>query len=122
MSRSDHDMTKGNIFRHIVAYAIPMILGNFLQLSYNMADSVIISKLLGKIPLAAVSAVNPIMTLMILGASGLGMGASIIIARLYGAEEYKKLKKEYATTVIFGIFFSLAVFLAGLHLITCLFS
>lgn len=116
MSRSDHDMTKGNIFRHIVAYAIPMILGNFLQLSYNMADSVIISKLLGETPLAAVSAVNPIMTLMILGASGLGMGASIIIARLYGAEEYKKLKREYATTVIFGIFFSLTVFLAGVLL------
>lgn len=110
---SSHDMTKGNIFRHIIIYAIPMILGNFLQLTYNMADSVIIGKFLGENALAAVSTSNPVMTIMVLGASGIGMGASIIIARLYGAEEYGKLKKEFATTVIFGFFFSLIVFAAG---------
>ncbi len=106
-------MTKGNIFVHIIVYAIPMILGNFLQLTYNMADSVIIGKLLGENALAACSASNPVMTLMILGASGLGMGASIIMARLYGAKEFAKLKREFATTFIFGVFFSLAVFLIG---------
>ena len=53
------DMTKGNIFLHIILYALPMIFGNFLQLSYNMADSVIIGKLLGKNPLAACSASTP---------------------------------------------------------------
>ena len=113
MAKSSHDMTKGNIFTHIIMYAIPMILGNFLQLSYNMADSVIIGKMLGEDPLAACSASNPIMTLMILGASGLGMGASIIMARLYGGKEYDKLKREFATTFIFGLFFSIAVFIIG---------
>ena len=116
MGKRTHDMTKGSIFLHIVIYAIPMILGNFLQLSYNMADSVIIGKFLGKTALAASSTVNPLMNLMILGASGLGMGASIIIARLFGAEEYKKLKREFATTVIFGLFFSLVIFLGGMLL------
>lgn len=113
MAKGSHDMTKGNIFTHIILYAIPMILGNFLQLTYNMADSVIIGKLLGENSLAACSASNQLMTLMILGASGLGMGASIIMARLYGAKEYDKLKREFATTFIFGLFFSLAVFLTG---------
>ena len=98
MAKGSHDMTKGNIFTHIILYAIPMILGNFLQLTYNMADSVIIGKLLGENSLAACSASNQLMTLMILGASGLGMGASIIMARLYGAKEYDKLKREFATT------------------------
>lgn len=106
-------MTKGNIFVHIILYAIPMILGNFLQLTYNMADTVIIGKFLGEDDLAACSASNPIMTLMILGASGLGMGASIIMARLYGGKEHDKLKREFATTFIFGLFFSLAVFIIG---------
>lgn len=113
MAKGSHDMTKGNIFTHIILYAIPMILGNFLQLTYNMADSVIIGKLLGENSLAACSASNPVMTLMILGASGLGMGASIIMARLYGGKEFDKLKREFATTFIFGLFFSLAVFLVG---------
>lgn len=106
-------MTKGSITRHIIAYAIPMILGNILQLTYNAVDSMIISKFIGENALAAVSTSNPIMTIMILGASGVGMGASIIISRLYGAGERDKVKREFSTTAIFGLFFSLAVFLVG---------
>lgn len=108
------DMTRGNIFLHIILYAIPMILGNYLQLTYNMADSIIIGKFLGSDSLAAVSLVNPVMTLMVLGSSGIGMGASIIIARLFGAEEYKRLKREFSTTVIAGTIFSVAVFVIGI--------
>ena len=107
------DMTKGNIFSHIILYAIPMILGNYLQLTYNMADSIIIGKFLGEDSLASVSTVNPVMTLMVLGASGIGMGASIIIARLFGAEEYGRLKREFSTVLIAGTVFSLAVFCVG---------
>ena len=109
-------MTKGNITRHIIAYAIPMILGNILQLTYNAVDSMIISKYIGETALAAVSTSNPIMTIMILGASGIGMGASIIISRLYGAGEKERVKREFSTTAIFGLFFSLAVFLLGFAL------
>ena len=108
------DMTRGNIFLHIILYAIPLILGNYLQLTYNMADSIIIGKFLGSGSLAAVSLVNPVMTLMVLGSSGIGMGASIIIARLFGAEEYKRLKREFSTTVIAGTIFSVAVFVIGI--------
>lgn len=106
-------MTKGSITRHIIAYAIPMILGNILQLTYNAVDSMIISKFIGENALAAVSTSNPIMTIMILGASGIGMGASIIISRLYGADEKDKIKREFSTTAIFGLFFSLLIFAIG---------
>lgn len=111
--KSEHDMTKGSITRHIIAYAIPMILGNILQLTYNAVDSIIISKYIGENALAAVSTSNPIMTIMILGASGVGMGASIIISRLYGAGQRDEVKKEFSTTLIFGVFFSLLVFILG---------
>ncbi len=107
------DMTAGSIPRHLVQYAIPMILGNILQLTYNAVDSIIISKCLGEDALAAVSTSNPIMTIMILGASGIGIGASVIMSRLYGAKEYEKLKREFSTTVIFSTLFSFAVFALG---------
>lgn len=106
-------MTEGSIVRHIIAYAIPMIMGNILQLTYNAVDSIIIGKCLGENSLAAVSTANPIMTIMILGASGMGVGASVLISRHYGAGDMEKLKREYSTTLIFGVFFSLAVFLIG---------
>lgn len=107
------DMTQGSLVRHLIAYAIPMIMGNILQLTYNAVDSIIIGKCLGENALAAVSTSNPIMTIMILGASGIGIGASVIISRLFGAGEMKTLKKEFATTLIFGLFFSLLVFGLG---------
>lgn len=107
------DMTRGGISRHLIQYAVPMILGNILQLTYNAADSVIIGKCLGEEALAAVSTSNPVMTIMVLGASGIGIGASVIMSRLYGAEELGRLKREFSTTVIFSTFFSLLVFLGG---------
>lgn len=111
-----NDMTEGNIGRHLLRYAIPLIFGNILQLTYNAVDSIIIGKYLGEDALAAVSASNPIMTVMILGASGIGIGASVLISRFYGAKDYVRLKREFSTTVIFGTIFSLVIFLAGFML------
>ncbi|MBO2517346.1 MAG: MATE family efflux transporter, partial [Clostridiales bacterium] len=107
------DMTQGSIPKHLLSYALPMIAGNIMQLTYNAADSVIIGKHLGKEALAAISTSNPVMTVMILGASGMGIGASVLISRFHGAHDEKKLKKEFSTTLIFGFLFSLVIFLAG---------
>lgn len=110
------DMTHGSITRHLLKYTVPMVLGNIMQLTYNAADSIIISKNLGQDALAAVSVSEPIMTVMVLGASGMGIGASVLMSRFYGAHDRERLRREFSTTLIFGLFFSLAVFLAGLLL------
>lgn len=107
------NMTEGSIGRHLIQYAVPMILGNLFQLTYNAADSVIIGKFLGENALAAVSTSNPVMTIMVLGASGIGIGASVITGRFYGAKDYAALKREFSTTVISCTVFSLLVFLFG---------
>lgn len=112
------NMTQGSIPRHLISYAIPMIFGNLLQLTYNAVDSMIIGKCLGENALAAVSTTNPIMTIVVLGVSGLSMGASVLMSRFYGADDHEKVKREFATTLIFSVIFSLVVFLAGLTLST----
>lgn len=109
-------MTEGSIANHLIAYALPMILGNILQLTYNAVDSIIIGKFLGEESLAAVSTANPIMTIMVLGASGIGIGASVLMSKFYGAGDDVSLKREFSTTVIFSCFFSFAVFLIGILL------
>ena len=93
-----------------------MILGNILQLTYNAADSVIIGKCLGEEALAAVSTSNPVMTVMVLGASGLGIGASVIMSRFYGAKDRENFRKEFSTTILFTTFLSFVLFLAGMAL------
>lgn len=84
------DMTKGSILSHLIRYAIPMILGNILQLTYNAVDSIIIGKFLGENALAAVSTSDPIFTILVLGASGVSLGASVMISKFKGARNEEK--------------------------------
>ena len=109
-------MTEGSIARHLLAYAVPLILGNFFQLTYNAVDSILIGKFAGEGALAAVSAANPVMTIVILGVSGISIGASVLMSRFYGAGDEEALRREVATTILFGAAASLIVFAAGLAL------
>ena len=109
-------MTEGSIARHLLAYALPLILGNFFQLTYNAVDSILIGNFAGEGALAAVSAANPVMTIVILGVSGVSIGASVLMSRFYGAGDEDALRREVATTILFGAAASLLVFAVGLAL------
>lgn len=109
-------MTEGRISGHLLSLAIPLILGNFFQLTYNAVDSIIVGKFAGENALAAVSAANPVMTIVILGVSGVSIGASVLMSRLFGAGEEEAMRREVATTLIFGALASVAVFLPGVLL------
>jgi len=107
-------MTEGSIARHLLSYAIPLILGNFFQLTYNAVDSIIIGKFAGEGALAAVSAANPVMTIVILGVSGISIGASVLMSRFFGAGDMESLRREIGTTMLFGAGASFAVFAVGM--------
>lgn len=107
-------MTQGDIPRHLTAYAIPLILGNLFQLTYNAVDSIIVGRLIGKEALAAVGTVSPVMNLIVLGVSGLCVGASVLMSGFYGGGQEEQLKKELATTLLCGVWFSVFAILAGL--------
>ncbi len=106
-------MTEGNISKKLVTYSIPLILGNLFQLTYNTLDSIIVGRFIGKEALAAVGATGPIANILILGISGICLGASVIMSEFFGAKDYKMLKKEMATTSVFGLFFSFILTLIG---------
>ena len=108
------NMTQGRILGHLLSVAIPLILGNFFQLTYNAVDSIIVGKFAGEGALAAVSAANPVMTIVILGVSGISIGASVLMSRLFGAGEEEALRREVATTLLFGLGASLIVFALGM--------
>lgn len=110
------NMTSGSIYRHLLAYAIPLIFGNFLQLTYNAVDSIVVSKGAGVAALSAVSVSNPVSVLLIQSVSGLGIGASVYMSKYYGAGEAEKLKRSLSTTLIFGTIAGAAVMLLGVLL------
>ncbi len=110
------DMTSGNSFKQIFYFTIPLILGNIFQLTYNMMDSIIVGQFAGKDALAAIGTSDPIMSLIILGVSGMCVGASVIMSQFFGKGELDKLKDEMQTLTVIGVFFSLFVLIIGFGL------
>lgn len=109
-------MTQGSITRHLIRYSVPLILGNIFQLTYNAVDSIIAGRFIGKEALAAEGMASPVMNIVILGISGICMGAGVLMSEFFGSREYETLKREMSTAVLFGLYFSLAVAAAGIVL------
>lgn len=87
-----HDLTKGNITKTIILFALPMIVGNLLQQFYNVADTLIVGKYLGSNALAAVGSSFTLMTFLTSILLGLCMGAGALFSILWGKKEEQKLR------------------------------
>lgn len=81
-------MTKGPIWKKIIAFAIPLFLGNLFQQFYNTADSLIVGNFLGSSALAAVSSSGNLIFLMVGFFNGLAVGAGVVVARYFGAKKF----------------------------------
>ena len=68
-------MTEGSIFKKILLFSIPLLLGNFFQLMYNTIDSFVVGNYVGSSALAAVGSSTPIINFMIAFFQGLSTGA-----------------------------------------------
>lgn len=110
------DMTRGDVTRHLVGFSVPIVLGNLFQLAYNAVDSIVVGRFAGTDALAAVGTANPVMNILILGVSGLCIGASVLMSEYFGARDVEKLRREFAATLFLGLFFSAAVLALGLPL------
>lgn len=108
-------MTRGNVYGQLIRYTIPLVLGNLFQLLYNVADSVILGRFLGKEALAAAGTAGPVMDIVILGISGICVGSGVLISEFFGAGDLEKVKGEMATSLLFGLWFAFAV--AGLGMV-----
>lgn len=96
------DMTKGAPLGHLFLYALPLLLGNWLQLAYNAVDSIIAGRFIGQDALAAEGVAGPVMNLVILAISGLCIGAGVLMSEAFGAKRTARLKETLATTLLFG--------------------
>lgn len=102
-------MTKGSIPSHLTKFAIPLILGNMFQLTYNAVDSIVVGRYVGNEAQAAVGTSNPLMNIIIFFIIGICTGASVLMSMYFGAKEYEKLKREIATAMILGLAFSISI-------------
>ena len=92
------DMTQGNIYRSIIAFAIPLFIGNIFQQLYNMVDAMVVGRFVGLQALAAVGASAPSYNLIIAIILGIASGASVVIAQTFGSGDRERLRMAYITT------------------------
>ena len=112
MRPSSHSMTSGSIPRHLLRYAVPAILGDLFQVTYNTVDSVIVGKYAGAGALAAVGVASPLMSVAMFFIIGMGIGASVLMSEFYGAGDTRTLRRQFATTLAMGAAFSAVIALA----------
>ena len=109
-------MTEGPIWKKIIAFAVPLFLGNLFQQLYNTADSLIVGNFLGSNSLAAVSSSGHLIMLMVGFFNGVSVGAGIVIARYYGARQIENVQKAIHTAIAFGLAAGLLLTGAGMAL------
>ena len=93
------DMTSGPIWRQLVLFALPLMLGNVFQLLYNTVDSVIVGNFVSKQALAAIGSTTMITNMMVFFFNGFSIGASVVIGQAFGARDYKRLRRAIGTTM-----------------------
>ena len=92
IQRSQPSMLEGPIWKGLIAFAIPILLGNLFQVLYNTVDTLIVGNFIGKEALAAVSSSGNLIHLLVGLLQGTAMGAGILIAKNYGAKDQEKLQ------------------------------
>ena len=100
---------EGNTRRCLMAMALPMIAAMFLNMAYNLVDSLWIGNLLGETAYAALTNSTPIILILTSVAMGATNGLSILLSQAIGAKDKKKTESLIATSLIVAVVFSLLV-------------
>jgi len=116
MKKHTVDMTKGNIFRLIVAFAIPIMISGVLQTLYNAADMIVVGKFAGKQSLAAVGSTSSAINLMLNIFIGLSSATNVIVARKFGAGNKSGVSKAVHTAVAVCLAGGVFLLIAGILL------
>ena len=112
-ARHEINMTEGPILPKILSFSVPLILTGILQLLYNAADVIVVGNYAGHEALAAVSSTGSLINLLVNVFMGLSVGASVVIARYYGARDVVSLRKAEHTAMTLALFMGVGVGLFG---------
>lgn len=119
--RNIRDFTEGSITSHIIAFSMPMLLGNVFQALYSTVDSFWVGRFLGAEALASVSVSFPIIFALVSLAIGLTIATTTLVSQSFGARDYTEIAHISANTItllgMMGIFFAAFGFIFRVQLI-----
>lgn len=106
-------LTEGSIWKKMILFALPILLGNVFQQFYNAFDSWSVGEFIGDDAMAAVSSSGSLIFMMIGFFNGVAMGAGVMIARYFGARDYARMSRAIHTDVAFGLVSGALLTIAG---------
>ena len=112
-SKNSNLMIEGNIFKILLLFSIPLILGNLLQQMYNTVDSIIVGNYVGSNALAAVGSSTSLIYLLIAFSQGASVGAGVIIAQAVGAKDDEGVSMAVHTSIFIAAILGLALSILG---------
>ena len=110
-------MPEGVIWKQLVYFAIPLLIGNLFQQLYNTVDSIVVGNFVSKQALAAVGSTGPIINTLVGFFMGLATGASVVISQYYGARDNKNLRLAVHTTLIMTFVLCIVFTFAGIAIV-----
>lgn len=110
----DHYLTTDSPSKAISKFALPMVVGSLFQQVYTLVDSAVVGRYVGEAALASIGASFALTTIFICIGVGGGAGASVLIARYFGARGYKRMKTAIFTSIIGFLVLALALSAFGL--------
>lgn len=106
-------LLEGPIWKGLLLFAMPILIGQVFQQLYNTADAWIVGKFLPGAPYAAVTSTGSLVFLLVGFFGGISVGAGSVISRYYGANDIEKLRKTIHTTILFGLFSGIVLTVVG---------
>ena len=115
LTAGNYGITEGVIWKQLLSFFFPILLGTFFQQLYNTADAIIVGKFVGKQALAAVGGSTGTLTNLIVGFFvGLSSGATVILSQFYGARNHEQASRTVHTAIAMAIFGGLLLMAVGL--------
>lgn len=112
--KGGNDLTQGSMLKHVIAFSLPMLIGNLLQALYNTVDSIWVGNFLGPEALGAVSVSFPIIFVLVSMIVGITMATTVLVAQYMGAKQIDMVKKTVNNTFLILSLSAVTVSIAGI--------
>ena len=107
-------ITHGVIWKSLILYVLPLIMGTFFQQLYNTVDAVVVGRFVGKEALSAVGGTSAMLVNVFVGFFvGLSSGAGVVVAQYYGAQKADDVHKTVHTAIFMSIVSGVILTLVG---------
>ncbi|MEE0806205.1 MAG: MATE family efflux transporter, partial [Acutalibacteraceae bacterium] len=113
MEKTENSIVDGVIWKQLLLFFFPILIGTFFQQLYNTVDTVVVGQYVGKEALAAVGTTGTVINLLVGFFVGVSSGATVIVSQFFGAEDRENVSKAVHTSMALAIVGGVVIMVVG---------